>query len=308
MPNSKSLSSDIIIIGNVNLDIIMGPQAPWPQAGTEVVLENSEIRAGGSAGNTSLALEALGCRHKLLCNMGDDFMGRWLRERFSSVASDWTHSDRPTTFSVGITHPDGERTFFTNQGHLDAFCLADIEQKLTPAAVKGAIVLMVGTFLSPLLMDEYVNLLPKLRKSGARIALDTGWPNAGWTSQNRAVAREWIAYCDEVLLNESEVCGLFDCAPDELPRAAVEFVQLMPDNGVLVVKQGPDGASAWQKNADVIRCPGQMVEVIDTVGAGDCFNAGYLIERASGAGLQACLQRGIEVASSAISTSPRRYR
>jgi len=302
------LTQSIITIGNVNLDIIMGPQAPWPQAGTEVVLENSEIRAGGSAGNTALALEALGCRHRLFCNMGDDFMGKWLAERFGDSARDWTYCDSPTTFSVGISHPDGERTFFTNRGHLDVFCWEDIQENLTATAIEGSIILFAGGFLSPRLMAEYNTIFPALREQGARIALDTGWPGEGWTPALRETVRGWLPHCDELLFNEVEICGLFGCGEDALHHAAASLVDEMPANGTLIVKQGALGAHAWQKGKSPLHRVGKSVTVVDTIGAGDCFNAGYLMERIAGSELEECLQRGIDVASIAISTIPRRYR
>jgi sugar/nucleoside kinase (ribokinase family) len=49
------------------------------------------------------------------------------------------------------------------------------------------------------------------------------------------------------------------------------------------------------------------VKVIDTIGAGDAFNAGYLFGHAMGRDLPACLQLGVATASTAISTSPRRF-
>lgn len=301
------MKPDIVTIGNVNLDIIMGPQAPWPLAGTEVVLPNSEIREGGSAGNAALALEALGCRHRLFCTMGDDFMGRWLAGRFGDLARDWTYCDMPTTFSVGITHPDGERTFFSNEGHLSTFRWGDIGGNIPPEEIDGTVFLFAGVFLSPRLMPEYAEILPVLRRHGARIALDTGWPPEGWTPQVRETVRQWLPHCDEVLFNEVEVCGLMDSGLDDLPEAARGMLAEMPDGGILVVKQGPSGASAWKKGGETVHRPAQSVQVVDTIGAGDCFNAGYLAAKVAGAGLADCIQRGIDVASAAISTSPRRY-
>ena len=46
----------LAVIGNVNVDLIMGPAAPWPQPGTEIIVDHDELRVGGSAGNAALAV------------------------------------------------------------------------------------------------------------------------------------------------------------------------------------------------------------------------------------------------------------
>jgi sugar/nucleoside kinase (ribokinase family) len=301
------MKPDIITIGNVNLDIIMGVQAPWPVAGTEVVLENCELREGGSAGNAALALEALGCNHQLIANMGQDFMGEWLRERFGRLSHGWTASPLPTTFSVGITHPGGERTFFSNAGHLSGFCAKDVTPHLAPDKIKDSVLLFAGGFLSPLLANAYGELFARLRGVGARIALDTGWPSAGWTADVRDQVCGWLSDVDELLFNEVEICGLAGCAEDEVEGAARHLLGAMPDGANVIVKCGPLGALALTAGGERHEVPARPVAVIDTIGAGDCFNAGYLSARVSGQSIAEAVHSGVQVATTAISTSPRRY-
>ncbi len=302
------MKPDIVTIGGVNLDIVMGIQDPWPQPGTEVLLEHSELREGGAAGNTALALEGLGCRHRLVANMGTDFFGDWLRGRFGALAGDWVRSPLPTTFSVGIVHPGGERTFFSNIGHLSGFCVEDVLRFLPDSDLPGTMLLFTGTFLTPRLTAGFATLLPRLRARGARIALDTGWPAQGWTDAVRAELRGWLPHCDELLLNEVEISGLAGCAPDRAEAAAVALLPIMPDGAVAVVKRDARGAVALTAGGARAEACARAVAVIDSIGAGDCFNAGYLAARVEGRDLAAAVLAGVEVATTAISTSPRRYR
>ena len=301
------MKPDIITIGNVNLDIIMGVQAPWPIAGTEVVLEHCELREGGSAGNAALALEALGCNHQLVANMGEDFMGDWLRERFGRLSEDWIASPLPTAFSVGITHPGGERTFFSNSGHLSGFCGKDVIPHLAPDRIGDSFLLFAGSFLSPQLADAYDELFPQLRRAGARIALDTGWPGEGWTADNRDRVCGWLPNVDELLFNEAEICGLLGCSEGEVEDAARRLLGAMPEGAIVVVKRGPLGALALTTDGERSEALARRVTFIDTIGAGDCFNAGYLWARISGRSIAEAVHSGVEVATTAISTSPRRY-
>ena len=171
----------VALIGNVNVDMIMGPQEPWPRAGTEVVLPDYELRVGGQAGNAALALQAVGVPMRLLTNVGNDILGRWLQESFGESATAWRIADCPTCISIGMTHPNGERTFFTYAGHLDLFGPDDILPFLPQRAADGSVALLVAVFLSPPFMAALPKIISALKAANYRIALDTGWPPQGWT-------------------------------------------------------------------------------------------------------------------------------
>ena len=67
-----------VVVGNVNVDMIMGPLAPWPRHGTECLLPYYELRVGGSAGNAALAFKGLGADPFLVTNVGSDLFADWL--------------------------------------------------------------------------------------------------------------------------------------------------------------------------------------------------------------------------------------
>jgi sugar/nucleoside kinase (ribokinase family) len=280
----------IYVVGNVNVDLILGVLDRWPPIGTETVLPRSELRAGGQAGNAGLALAALGARHGVVANIGADALGRWLLDAFPNSSAAWTRCPSATTITVGIVHPGGERTFF-------------VLDQLPERAAAGDIVLLCGVFLSPLLVDGGRELLARLRERGFAVALDTGWPNAGWASL-RAAVESWLPFIDHVLLNELETTGL--AGTDDLMAAVAWLRERMRPGTSLIVKCGPHGAQAW-RGAEHLSCAAPAVEVVDTIGAGDVFNAGYLHGLAGGRNLETAVRQAVAAASAAISTSPRRY-
>jgi sugar/nucleoside kinase (ribokinase family) len=298
------MNAALTLIGNVNVDLVMGPQVPWPQPGTEVILPKSEMRVGGAAGNTALALEALAVDYQLIASRGNDVLGPWLAEPFGRRASAWTKADAPTTVSVGIGHPDGDRTFFTTTGHLHAFTLADVLAQLDREG-KGRTALLVGPFVTPVLLPDYDELIDILRARDFAIALDTGWPDGGWTEAVQARVKGWIARCDHLLINDIEAKGL--SGADTVEGAAKLIRPLLPAGATLVVKCGPKGARAW-RGSDHVERAAPKVDVVDTIGAGDTFSAGYFAGLACGDDLAGAVERGVTVASLAVSTSPRRYK
>ncbi|TIV27806.1 MAG: carbohydrate kinase family protein, partial [Mesorhizobium sp.] len=174
----------LAVIGNVNVDLIVGPVAPWPKAGTETVVDHDDLRVGGQAGNTALAWQALGIDFEIAANLGDDQFGRWLREAFGHRAQKWRVRPEGTTLSVGMTHPDGERTFFTTRGHLPRFSLDDVLSVLDGNRLAGGYALLSGSFLTDDLTRDYGALFDWAEANRIAVALDTGWPIDGWTEAN----------------------------------------------------------------------------------------------------------------------------
>ncbi|HYV90097.1 MAG TPA: carbohydrate kinase family protein [Candidatus Polarisedimenticolia bacterium] len=294
----------ILVIGNVNVDFILGPVTPWPRPGTETIFPQSELRIGGAAGNSALTLQALGARFRILCNMGDDIFGRWLIDSFKPDSRRWPIAPTPTTASACLAHPNGERTFLTSHGHLAVTSAKDVLRLLPKRAMKGDIALLCGGFLSPLLVLDYDQLMETLRARGFEIALDTGWPSGGWTPARRRHVRRWIGKCDHILLNEIESDGL--SGKRNVSAAGQWLLQHTKAGAAVVIKRGPLGALAWQdgKRVDI---PAPRVKVVDTTGAGDVFNAGYLFGRLQGQGLKQSVSAGVRIASRVIATSPRHY-
>jgi sugar/nucleoside kinase (ribokinase family) len=295
----------LYVIGGVNVDLIVGVLDDWPRRGTEMMLSESDCRVGGPAANTALAFAARGGRCRVIANVGAGPFGSWLATAFPESASTWRRCERPTTITIGLAHADGERTFLTTEGHLASFALEDVVPQLPERAAAGDVVLLCCPFLTPRLMARFDELLTILAERGFAIALDTGWPPGGWSREIVDRVRSWLPHCRHMLLNAIEVAGLAGVAGFDEAVAIVRAA--MDPAATLVMKLGAEGAVAWcgTRHAAVAA---PSVTVIDTIGAGDIFNAGYLEGRMRGTDLEACLALGIEAATSAISSAPRVYR
>jgi sugar/nucleoside kinase (ribokinase family) len=294
----------LLVLGNANVDLVMGEVDGWPAVGTEIVVERSEMRAGGSAGNTALALTGLGVPHLFVASTGNDPNGGWLRERFDAACCDWIVDACDTTLTVGIVHKGGDRAFFTTPGHLQTARLSDLRERIPAAPAGPAFAIVSGGFLMPEIEAGTSDLLAELHDKGWRTAIDPGWPPSSWTAEKRSLMHTWLARADIALLNDEEAMGVTGLVA---PHAA--FDRLAGDLApgcLLVVKQGVAGARAAAGGRRfAVAAP--RVEVVDTVGAGDTFNAAFLAALARGTDVAQALRAGVECASRAISTFPRRY-
>lgn len=292
----------LTIIGDVGIDLVMGPIENWPTVGTESLMNRSELRAGGSGGNTALAASYLGAESRLVSAVGNDALGSWLKEQFSSLNAALSACNAATSVSVGFIHSCGERTFFTTRGHLETFAYEHVRPLLHPAPGAGSIALLCGAFLTPALRKSYPRLIGELVESGYDVALDTGWPPDGWSDASRAEVAGWLAQCDHVLLNELEVVSLAD--RKDLDAATRHVASMLKPGATLVVKTGERGAVGVQQGRR-LEFGAEKLSVFDTIGAGDSFNAGYLLARLSGGDLARSLEAGCQAAGSIISRFPR---
>ena len=293
----------LTIIGDLSVDLVLGPFSGWPHPGTETLLERSELRAGGSAGNAALAVSYLGGASQLLSAVGSDEIGRWLSGQFRGLGASLEVCDAPTTLSVGLIHSNGERTFLTTRGHLEKISYELVRPHIAPARHANAIALLSGVFLTPSLRAFYPRLIAELKTLGYRVALDTNWPPQDWSGALRAEVAGWISACDHVLLNELEVRSLADTP--HLPAAIDRIASLLQSGATLVTKLGARGAIGVQDGRRY-ECAAPEATIFDTIGAGDSFNAGYLLARLTGSALHEALLAGCSTAAAIISRFPRR--
>lgn len=295
----------LALAGNVNVDLTLGPVTPWPHPGTEVMVDHDDLRVGGAAGNSALVWQAMELPFQFAANLGADTFGTWLGAAFPDHVPHWPVSPRRTTLSVGLTHPNGERTFFTTNGHLLDMTASGVLSVLKGAALRGGLLLLCGAFVTETLAAGYAEIFDWADRHSIDVALDTGWPTQGWTDATRTQARLWLKHSKVALLNGIEATGLTQT--DSVEQAAQALRHIMPEGAMVVVKRGAEGAHALDTQGQPHHVPAKLVQVIDTIGAGDIFNAGFLAALARGLPLPECLRLGTAIAARAISTLPRQF-
>ncbi|MFO7545959.1 MAG: carbohydrate kinase family protein [Trueperaceae bacterium] len=293
----------LIVAGNASVDLILGPVEPWPRPGTEVVVDRIAWRVGGALGNTALALAGLGVPATLVWDVGEDAMGGWLQGALADAGDPPRQQPTPTSVTVALTHPDGERTFISHLGHLAASAPDGLAGAIEGAAA-GDVLLVGGVFLLPRWRAVLPKHLQRARERGVVTALDTGWPNEGWSEAVRRQVRAWLPHVDLFLPNLEEARGLLD-APDAEPDEAIRGLEAWT-SGRIALKLGAAGA-AYRDGGRVVTAPAPELEVADTVGAGDTFNAALLVAVADGVAWPEAVALAVDVASRSVAVTPRRY-
>jgi len=286
----------VCLIGNFCVDLILRGVPRLPEWGQEVAGDEHLLVSSGQTTYTAFALAALGEPVTVIGCVGEDPWGEQIRRDLQARGVDTngleTVPGGKTALTVAAVRPDGERAFLS-----DFACLAHSDESVIARhwdlVEASALAALLGVFSWPgLSLARTAPLFARARRAGKATVLDTGWDPEGWTAPTLAALQGLLAQTSVFLPNLDEARAITGAAgPSEAARA---LAGLGPE--VVVVKLGREGSLARAGGREV-RQAALPAEVVDTVGAGDVFNAGFLQARRQGRPLEACLQAGSAAAA-----------
>ncbi len=296
----------LTIIGCVQADVVMSPVTDLPTPGGTLLTEQMAVRVGGAGANAALASVEAGLDVRLIGCIGEDQLGGWMRDQLTraGLADELVvAAGEASGLTVVLESPVRDRTFLTYLG-VNALW----EPAMIPDdALTCDNLLLCDYFVAPRLRGDAARaLLDTAAARGARTFFDTTWDPDGFSGETRAEVSELLPAVDVFLPNEVEACALADRPGDSAGAArALQAVS----GGWVVVKRGPSGCFAVGPDGTEIAVPAPAVDVADTTGAGDAFNAGLVYALAHGAGWRDALASATQFATTIISRpSDDRYR
>lgn len=276
-----SVGRDLVLsIGRLYCDIVFRGLDALPRLGEERFADSVAIVPGGGGFITAAHLAALGTPAGLLARIGTDPLSGTLAPALAESGVDLRWLERtpeagpqPTVVMV----QDGERAFLSRRAGsarpttLDA-ALAD----------QAARHLHIAEFAT---LAEIPDLIDRAKHTGLTVSLDPSWDD-DWIRRRDLIAR--AAGADIFLPNAAEARAIADC--EDLDQAGRRLAQHFP---IVVIKDGGNGARLFQRG-DAIALPApEGGPVLDTTGAGDAFNAGFLVAWLAGASREQALAEGI---------------
>lgn len=270
---------DVLVMGDANPDLLLRGDVRPRFGQAEQLLTAADLVLGGSAAITAAGCARLGLRTALYAAVGDDVFGRLVRadlaERGVTLLAADGHGE-PTGLTVVLSEPD-DRGMLTLLGTISALRPSDISDELLGRADH---VHVASMYLQPALTSGLAGIFARARKIGCTTSLDTNWdPAEKWESLT-----EILASTDVFLPNEAELLAI--TRADDPDAGAATLVEA---GTAVVMKDGARGARAWWPGGSCA-APGRAVEVVDTTGAGDSFNAGFLAARLSGLDMAAAVR------------------
>ena len=274
---------DVTIAGELNLDLILYGLPVELPAERELLAERMMLTLGSSSGIVAHNLAALGGRVGFISRIGDDQLGQIAVDRLETARVDVSKLRRSAGAATGLTvilQRESWRQIITYLGTIAELTFDDLDLEYLADARHFH---FCSYYLQSALRPRVPDLFRALKHAGLTISLDTNDdPDDSWAGD----LQEVLQYVDVFLPNAREARKI--AKTDDLEEAVVRLSAMVP---VLVVKLGANGAMA-QRGKDRVMCPPIEVEVVDPVGAGDSFNAGFLAQYVRGADLATCLAFG----------------
>jgi len=257
---------DLLVLGDCNPDLLLtgAPAAEFGQR--ERIVEDAKLVIGGSGAITACGAARLGLRTGLIGVVGDDFFGRFMRESLADRGVDISgllvEGERPTGVSVVLVRGE-DRAILTALGTVEDLSPRGFER----AGLRARHLHVSSFFLQRRLRGELSSLLAAVRAAGATTSIDSNWdPDEEWDGGLLDALRE-----TDILFANGEEVKRIACAEDVEAAART----LAASDPLVVVKLGRDGAIAVA-GEEVTHAAALEVDVVDTVGAGDSFDAGFL--------------------------------
>ncbi len=273
---SSAGSSKVVFLGDFNVDLIMDGLSGLPEPDREIGCTGFEIAIGASSCITAAAYAGLGGRASVCGMSGNDELGAFMRARLTEAGATTDLVVKSAGVGTGITVNlvQGKgRIQVTYPGAMGELAAAHVPA----AAFDGLRHLHVsGVYQMASLLPDVDGLLSRAADAGASTSLDCQWdPTEHWDRLDG-----WLARVDWLFVNEQEARSMTGESGPEQALRALALRTRCP-----VLKAGPAGAWVMDGEGRSVNVPALRVTVVDTIGAGDNFDAGFLfaaLEKARG--------------------------
>lgn len=270
---------DILVQGPMFCDLIYTDLPSMPVLGTEIFAQDFTVTVGGSA-IVAVGIQRLGAKVGLIADLGNDPLSKLLKVMLQEMDIDTTlireHPYPLPQVTTALSFPN-DRAFVTRFKKPDTPVNLGALLENHPAKH-----LHLSSFLSAF---EILDACRIAHDAGLTVSMDPGWDEVALRDPR---LHQLITELDVFLPSQSELCYI--AQTDDVEQALEQIAQTMT-NGMIVLKQGENGATAYRTGFRE-SVPSLPVTPIDTTGAGDSFDAGFLFQYAQQKPLTSCLQYG----------------
>jgi sugar/nucleoside kinase (ribokinase family) len=298
MKNKQSEYNKIHCLGGALADLIVSPikSYPEPKLNTSIFVDNLSYSPGGGAVNSSQALAKLGLEVSVFSKVGNDPFGHMIVKSLSDNGIDITNilvseKGHTSTVIVGV-HEDADRSFISYHGSLSEYSNSD----LTVETLLDCSYLLYSDLFNLPLIDgkPLAIILNRAQQQGVTTLLDATWGISGLSPD---IFEEVLPYVDYLLPSADECRLMYPGKSDEklielfLKKGAQAVILKRGSQGVI----GSDGSKTYKLPALK-----KDQEIVDTIGAGDSFNAGFLYGLVQGYNFSDCIKAGSVVAGCSL--------
>lgn len=257
---------DVLVVGDYCFDLILTDLPEEPVKGREIYARGLNLTIGGGTFPTAMALRRLGLDVALHMQLGTDFFSRFVHDTIAQAGflPDLLEiQDRDfRRLTVALSFPDDRA--FLSYADPPAGGLEANRFRAAPLQAHQARHLHFAHLSAALVAEE---MIAEAKRQGMTLSSDCGWNP--WALDH---PRLWevVGQMDIFLPNEVELT--YVTGEEDLARAQEAISERVR---LAVVKRGAQGSSAIS-GTECVSVPAIPVAAVETTGAGDCFNAGFL--------------------------------
>lgn len=273
---------DVIVLGELNIDLVLW-EVPFPENEKEKLARDMRFTMGSSSAITAHNLAVIGSRVGFIGKSGKDNFGDFMIRGLQNAGVNTDGILRDIKLKTGATiilaNPP-KKALLTYMGAMTEMKKKDINWDFVAQARHlhmGCYYLQTG------LMGEVANIFNKAKKMELTTSLDTNWdPSEKWDEN----LYEVLEHTDIFFPNEDEAIRI--AHEKTLEKAVKKLKKMIP---VLAVKRGENGTLVCS-GSEEFTIPSFSVEAVETTGAGDSFNAGFLHQYTRGKSIKECARFG----------------
>jgi sugar/nucleoside kinase (ribokinase family) len=278
------ISFDIIVVGELNVDIILNQIDSFPQVGKEILAKQMTVTLGSSSAIFASNASSLGAKVAFIGKIGKDNFGDTVLQNLKAKGVNTgmiKQSDELKTGATLVLNYNEDRAMITHTGAMEDLRLKDISIE----QLKQARHLHFSSyFLQTGLRKDVGELFQQAKQAGLTTSFDPQWdPKEKWNMDIETI----LPYVDVFLPNEKELLNL--TSTDNL-EAAINSIK--DKANIIVVKRGNKGSVSWHKGHLLYKQPFFNNAVVDAIGAGDSFNAGFIFKFIQNEGIGICQEFG----------------
>jgi sugar/nucleoside kinase (ribokinase family) len=274
---------DLSVVGELNLDLVLYGLPTELELDREHLASDLSLTLGSSSAIFAHNFALLGNLVGFSSAIGADALGELCITRLAESGVDMSRVRRSASKQTGVTvilPRPGHRYILTYPGVMADMAFEDLDLDYVFAARH---LHLSSYFLQRALRPRIAELFRLAKQTGLTTSLDTNDdPDDAWGED----VFETLKYTDVFLPNENEACRLARTVDPEEAAA-----KLAERTGTVVMKRGSKGVLARRGNEST-EVAAVRTDAVDTIGAGDSFDAGFLHQFLRGAKLQDCLRFG----------------
>lgn len=276
---------DVVALGELNVDLILNRIDGAPEVGKEKFCQDMILTLGSSTAIFAANAASLGTKVAFCGMIGNDSFGDLVEKSLKAKKVDTcylVHQDRFATGATICLNYNEDRANVTYQGAMDHMRLCDIDKELFKNTKH---IHISSIFMQTGLREDLLNILLLAKENGVTVSLDTQWdPAETWQLDYTKV----LPLIDLFLPNEKELMCLTGSKKIE---EAINKIAPYVNNAV--IKCGNQGSLLMKKDGTLtLLKPYLNTNVVDAIGAGDSFNAGFISRFVQGDDLDTCQKYG----------------